>query len=242
MDYVYQLTTLRNLELRDLLNVTFPASPALAENLETLTIRDCLNFRANFPLIGAYTSLRHLYIDSAPCEQLYCLKFTTTLVNLESLILTPWVSKNEQPQLRMCYLANLSSLTRLDLQCNAVTDWNSLASMTTLQSLAVSSNFVEEEVEHLLNLPRLKSLSICYNDNVDDGLFQKLSPLADQLVDLDLQGCPMITKAAIDMLKVFTQLRRLNLKETAVSKIDFQEGEPIPAGVLLSEVPEELLH
>lgn len=239
LDYIYQLTTLRHLDLRDVINVVFPTSAALAENLETLAIRDCVGFKANFPLLGAYTNLRSLYMDSAPCEQLYCLKFTTNMVNLESLVLTPWVSKNEQPPLRIAYLTRLKNLTRLDLQCNAVIDWESISQMTQLQSLAVSSNFAQEEADHFSNLPRLSSLSICYNDNIDDCIADRLEPLKDQLVDLDLQGCPMITSASVDMIQSFSRLKRLNLKETAVALMDITE---VPNGVILSEVPEDMVN
>lgn len=132
-------------------------------------------------------------------------------------------------------LEKMVHLTDLDIIGNPVTDFNPLVKLKNLERLEISNANITDATA-IAQIASLKSLTL-YSDGIKDVSplgnlikMEKLTVSSDEITDicalntllnlkeLDISGCSKVTD--ISCLKDAVQLEKLNIKNTAVKKID----------------------
>jgi internalin A len=143
------------------------------------------------------------------------------------------LSTNEIKSLKP--LEKMAHLTELDVISNPVTDFSPLVKLKNLERLEISNSKISD-IAAIGQILSLKSLTL-YSDGIKDISplgnlvnLEKLTVSSDEITDicaldtlvnlkeLDISGCSKVTD--ISCLKDATQLEKLNIKNTAVKKID----------------------
>jgi internalin A len=143
------------------------------------------------------------------------------------------LSTNEIKSLKP--LEKMVHLTELDMISNPVTDFSPLVKLKSLERLEISNSNITS-VTAIGQIPSLKALTL-YSDGIKDISplgnlikIEKLTVSSDEITDicalntlvnlkeLDISGCSKVTD--ISCLKDTVQLEKLNIKNTAVKKID----------------------
>lgn len=110
-------------------------------------------------------------------------------------------------------LVKLKNLERLEISNANITDVTTISQISSLKSLTLYSDGIKD-VSPLGNLIKMEKLTVSSDEITDVCALNTLV----NLKELDISGCSKVTD--ISCLSDVTQLEKLNIKNTAVKKID----------------------
>ena len=205
-NYVSDITPLAKLTELEALNLRENPITDLIPLSQMINLRE-LDLRGdqtgNITPIAALINLRSLNLRDNSIKDVSLLG---KLIHLRELDLRGNLVSDITP------LAELTHLEHLDLRDNSVTDIAPLKKMAHLRELNLRGNSVSD-ITHLTALTNLRMLDL-QNNPISD--LSPLRKLAD-LVDLNLSDIPLGDK--ISLLRGFTNLSRLGIRNCSVSDI-----------------------